>query len=928
MSAYEFAGFKIATMELTYSWGMAPASARITIPGDATDSVAPLDAGLITLGGFTFHCVVSANPLLTEHGQTTTIELVDQRLYLQHETMYCGFNFSEVREDNPDTPGIDRQKRWWHIYPDDWDAQTKTYTEAPLSAKDILGKLSDASEMGWTFNTVPDQDKPVYDIHALNGSKLGSVLEEISSQQGLVFTLSDDMELTWCRKGFIGDDPADPPTFPENSFDRKLGEALSNIDTQVRLVGDRNRYQDMPIFLEPSWSSGYEDFWSEPAWLAEVNERFGPYDDDHQADLFAKARSITIREYAAVAGGDTETNPLEDHTIWGEVSRMEMPVWVYLQDVVWKAYQVPRDYTVNGIPLESLQVVDSLMAAVIFDLDSGDFALKDPREYYPEGKAFVIAQGQPLNLLDPRTQGLITGAQLAAAQTKWTATNKFNLDVRNSIIIFEDAVFLPGTGDNALFLYPNQAVDGLDDSDPLWNMAVPNPDATIGHAAVSAVLCWEAERYSKTYGSGARKGAKHLGALNYHALMLSGVFTEEIPYADGDFADDKADEVGNVIVKATDTYPTGGYKVPDGGAIALDSTLDRISVMLNFSEAIVTTVEFAKERAPKTFEHERSLDRKARQHDLFPGQKKNRDDVTRLNEIANFSREIKRPTVAHYQSVADLLRFPVGAVQCSQAQASIDTGKAGQAIFMADDGTVDLANGQGFQGILIHDVDSTAVVALATQGIVPVLVQSPFEAGDQIGMDTGSTVATADGDRVIGIAQFPCSLDSKMVLVPVRLGGAGAPANDFPFKTTSTTTTGDDPKPAVQVDPGWINLLIPDSINTPFPFTDTKQVVVIVVETSGKTITSAVMQVTETFPGPPACTLGAGPSNFQVPIAMMGTLDDPTIKQIVFSNLVAQIALCFQTDKTTVILGASPWDNWYTWSVAQAMPNSTGDLGA
>src|SRR5581483_9176275 len=775
-------GAVIREANITRSWGLSPASGSVIAMGSTTGLCG--SDFTVTLGGDTFHGVVSNDPVAQtfNDGQLTKLELVDNRVKLMWDDVYCTFNNLEVREDDPSTPGVDRQVRYWHIKPDDWDSQTKTWTTEPYAAKDIINFLLDAPTVSYSWSTSfhSAQDEAVGAIDANKGAKLGNVIQQVTDEQGLVFTLIGESQLTWTRKG----DGTLPSITGSDHIDYELGESINSNDTNVRLVGDRNRYQDMPIDLEVDWVTGYESFWFEPFWLTEVASVFSlpATTIAERAVIAAKARTVTLREYVT-AKDDTSYS---DYGIWGEVSRMEIPVWTYLNDIVFKAYRVPRDYTVNGIDLSSLELVEGLLAAVEFDIDSGDFSLKSPREYFPDTKAFIILQGQQVDLLDARTQTLITKEQLDVARTKWQACNKFNLDTRNKTVIFHHPVFVPGTDGSALFVFPNRGVSGIASDHPLYNIAVPNAAVEISHAEAKAVMVMDAEIYSKRFGSGHRKGPKYFKGLNYNALMDSGSFTEEVKYADGKTADQKATTFAASLIAQQATYASGRFKRDGGSGTVLNGVIDRVTTSVSFTEGISEEVTLTKELGQSNFEGERELERKSQARELFPGQKSLKQAADDLMLIAKISKEIRRNGPSGYANINDVMQRVVGAVDCAPTTFnSTDSWHAGQPVFV-DPATLEPApDGKKFLGINIADMATGNGIAAATQGVVPVRMKGPITAGDNVGIDDGSgELPKRDGAKFIGKAEATFS-GTDTVLIPVRLGGGSQRKTFVPFEIIS-----------------------------------------------------------------------------------------------------------------------------------------------
>lgn len=839
-------GATIADGSFTYSWGMSPASGQLTCVGPVS-AVTGGDA-VLGFGGAGFYGVLSKIDEAANDGTTMRLEFVDNRIKLVWDSVYCLFNHVEVLEDDPKTPGIDRKKRYKHILPENWLTQTETITDKAYSAQDIIGMLLHAPTVSnaWGAKYHSLQARPVGEIDCLNGKKLGNALQEVSDEQGMLFTLVGQSVLHWEIKG----EGNDPGYEAFRTSDRSSGEALSAADTQVRIVGDRNRYQVLSVDLEPDWVRYYESFWVEPAWLEEVATVFGlPHDTlSDNAALAAKARQVTMRDYATKKGATADAHQLDpaartglspyaDYGMWGEVSRMEIPVWIYLNDILFKAYRIPRSYAFSPpsqppdplapdigvapkqIPLASLQLIeDGLLAAVDYTL-TGQMSYKSPREFYPATKAFALVKGQQLSLLDPTKQRVITPVELSKAATEWSPCSAFNFDVKNKTLIFEGAIFIPGPAETpvlitpdpgaaagkGLFLFKNLSV--TDASESLKNIAVPNAACEISPAAVRVSLVWEAEKFFMDFGSGQRKGSVAIQGLSRHMLYYDGVQpVGEIPYADGETAAEKGNKMSSALVARQFTYSSGGYLRNGAYGTALTGTIDRVTVNLSFSGGITERVELSKERSQSNFGNERDLDRRQRSKDLYPGQRALKDAADTLRTIARVSKELPRRTAPVYHNINDVLQKPVGAADCSVNKIhSPDTWLAGMPVMLGDDDKPD-ANGKRFGGIVVAD-NSRGLIACATQGIVPVIVQGPIAAGDDVGIDPGvQQTARKGGQLPLGKANASYSGGDK-VLLPVRLGagsntkvfnwtpyvapysGSGAPPSDQAFKIRITKGT-------------------------------------------------------------------------------------------------------------------------------------------
>lgn len=773
--SYSVGGALIKSMTLTQAWGLSPASAQIEAVGAgvfAPGSSVSLNIGSSIFNGVVGDCVERTN----DQGKFLSITVPDNRIKLMWDTVFGSFNEVEILEDDVSTPGIDRVKRYVHVYPLDWDAQKKTRTERPHTAAEILNMLVQAPTVlnGWGINGHVRLEKPVYGVDASRGKKLGTVIQEVIDQVGLIMTLSGSSGLEFAVKG---EDSAPAPN-NGNCVDISDGSALGP-DTKVRIVGDRNLYQDLPIELEPDWNPAYEQFIFEPAWVAKCKALFGGTDGE------AKAKSLTATLRECGIGSDLGK--------WGEVSRMEIPVWIYLHDIVFKAYRVPRNYLVGGLDLDSVELRDGLLAEV--DSDSGGSLFYKPGNFYPDTKAYCVAQGQQLSRFDAKFLDSITIDNLASFRSLWQPINKFNLDTKNKVIIFEDPIFL----DDGLFVAPNAATG---DAHPtLQALVVPNARVQISAARVRASLCFAAEVYSKFFGSGIRAAALYVSGLNFHALSNFGTFSSEIQYSNGKGADEIAQEAGEAALTGQNILQSGGFTRIGSAGMSLNGSIDRITVRLQFEgggdrDGISETIDYAKERAPIHFESERELERRGRIPDALKQIREQKIAADQVRFTAKNLKPLKRQSERPYQNINSVMQTPIGAVHSGiQTFSSNDTWLAGTPVFVDASG-VPSPDGKTFRGIVVADGSTGPSIATATQGTVPVRVKGPFKSGDDIGIDTGAgQTAKKDGKLPLGKvnADYP---GNEIVTVPVRLGagsGAGDPDITF-FLSDATVTEGDPPE--------------------------------------------------------------------------------------------------------------------------------------
>lgn len=859
--SYTIGGALITSMSLTYAWGGTPSSADIIAKGESTLGAG--DEVVLNLDALTFYGKVVADPVdvSDSDGAKIRFSIVDNRERLREDYVACRFNKVVIMEDNPSTPGIDKWKRYEHIHPgDNWEAQIRTYTDTPYTAEEILDFVFDAPTVNntWLRDYHAAQEKPCHEIDANHGKKLLNVILEVTEAQGLVFTLQGENQLVWARKG---EGTAPTPNHIE-CYNLSEGNSLNNNDTKVVIVGDPNRYQELFIDLEPDWAEGWEDLWNEVDWRAAVNTAFGPFEDDDagQAELTAKARSVTVREYIVETG---TTEGFVDYGKFDGVARLDIPAWIYLTKIVWHAYRVPRTYTINGISSDNLRMVDEMLIAVEGDIDTGEISAKSPDELYPQGCGFVMVKGQQLGIIDPRTQRYITPEQLANARDKWSPCNKFTLDKENKTVFFEDAVFLPGEDEEALFVFPNQDLEDVEETDPLYNICAPNAECTVAPASVRASLTFDAELFSMTFGSGRRTGTEYVSGLNFHSLLDEGANVRQINYQDDVGAEEKAADYAASKITNQTMYSFGGFDRKGVAGTALNGSIDRITATLS-ERGINERIEFTKERGPSNFTPEGELQRREKERDRYPGERALQQDVRDLRAIAAISRGTGKRS-SFYASPSEVMQKPVGGMHSAPRIVDLtgDPRLAGDVIWLDAGGDVD-DEGKIFAGVVIANGSQGNGVAVSTQGTVPVRVKGPFAAGDAIGETLGSgSVVQKNGERFIGTVNgdYP---GTETVLVPVRLGAGGA-VESCPFTPSLSAVEGDPTSLKITFSPGTLRFMPPTNMLDEFTISKTGTYYAKVVGSSdGQSITSAELEVDTDAPEAQVPTPFALPASVDV----------------------------------------------------------------
>ena len=368
--------FPAAQCVCTWSWGLQPATALIDwVTMEAQPELLPL--ALLTIEflhapsgqvAHTFYGICKAvAPTVGSEGFSTAQAFVDSRELLQWDVMYCAFNKRESRLVDDGTGRFVWKRRYWHIYPRDFNSMSKTYTDGPLTAIQIMDALfaSPTCESPWYRVYHLALGQPVYDFDCLGGKKLGTCLVELSEALGCQFTLSGGRyRLAWCVRG-----AGEKPEPPWNSDQRRAGSCLSGNSTRVRLLGERNLYEVMNLELEADWLPGWMEFWNVDYLSADLYEhevlevgcagiaagtRYNaiPNDAKQMTGRFlsqARARTITVGAYADLRDARSGDGGLfRDYRKFGGRSRLQMPAALYISEVVFRAFRPPRGYRLQN----------------------------------------------------------------------------------------------------------------------------------------------------------------------------------------------------------------------------------------------------------------------------------------------------------------------------------------------------------------------------------------------------------------------------------------------------------------------------------------------------------------------------------------------------------------------------------------------------
>ena len=646
----------------SFAWGSAPGHATLVYAG----TTVPVTAGArldFTIGAHYFAGVCKSDSLVQSSGGTLrTLEFEDLRYFLTFDWVFGSFNQPDVRLVN----GA-RVKRYWHIYPADWDLQRRTFTTRPLMGWEILRLAFRAPTVftDWEYDLTSNGlwpagllNAPVYEVDANGGLRLDALLNLICEKTGLVFTHDPrpmvDYRLVFTRKGF----GLLPLPFPKNADARRQGLSLTENASCLCVLGERNLYQRLNVPMVKDWAAAWEQFIDVELLAKDIFDNETDPVSGHRYNAFpsdadqwfgygaAKVRAleVTVAQYIALRGarpGNLDSGTFADGRKFGGRWRMDMPAALYLQTIVFRAFRPAGTSFLNAtggaVPLDSAPIADALLCRVYLDYATGNMTA-DPAQPV-DGNGVLAVQGYQAgaDLFRLAQPDRVSTGFFSAASRGWGAVS-FQLDDSGEGIRFVIASAPVFVCDNLLV-----SVNGYN---------VLNAGYTLQTPVVTAGLVFEAERYQywKMGGTGPVGNGSAAPYLRDPAQPLPGrarvepvsslqrellvddnnpaAFTE-IPYADNLYAADKADLVATTLLLLQQSYLLGGYNLKWDPKLPLDrfgtplavgsSCIDRVEISYG-PDGVTEVVDFTCERARDHFEPERELDRRTIQASLFPGQ--------------------------------------------------------------------------------------------------------------------------------------------------------------------------------------------------------------------------------------------------------------------------------------------------------------------
>lgn len=813
----QIASLPVAALNLTSAWGPQPASATITYVSEHVEDTNIRTSGIavgaelvvLTSAGHYFRGVCKSDvPESSSSGRQRTVSFADMREYLSWDFVFGAFNLIETVKvpvvEGGNTVYL-RRRRYAHILPANYAAMLRTYTSEPYSAGDVLDMVmaSPTLRAAWTYLDHAGLDMPVYDLDWTGGRRLDNCLSEIGDRCGLVFThhpypSGTPWRLRWARKGFIesGDTfPVDSGgNFPSNADQCRDGFHLSDNPASVWVVGDRNKWQLADVTLTPDWPEAWTSFYDTDVFLYHVWTTLWPAGDATETPYeqqvltgdpggviarqmaLARATEMTVGEFATLSGAQ-----YADTRTYGGVSRMGMPVILYIQKVVLRAFRLPDTININGstIPTSSVNVMDEMLCSVTHDPVTGAMTFLSSETV--DGNGYAIVQGcsagrELFDRLSPERFDLAT----------WTA----NQEIWKSVPFQWDS---PDMGGRRSALFETQIYRSPDRFADVDGKIVPSYSGTYTHPPVRVSMVVEADRFcylQNTVGVVGRLDVVNESGLHNECLWSQTAGLVAIPYDDGQTAPQKAAIIATAALGRPVLTRMGGFTraITDGMvAQQLNGQVDRVTVRIS-DRGWDEEVDFTTERG-RGWEPVRDYSRRQRSQEVFSGQADLRKSAREsrvfaaalrsapglhkmLSEIglgsgpargnATVSVEIGTPDTTTLSVGTPLFSEP-GAPHANKPSATTDASST-------------------LAGITVRHEDPTSQpggVPVATAGVAHCRVSGPVAVGDSLGRVNGQDyLAALTSGQAVAVAREPVT--SGVKLIQVWIGGSGGGSISVP----------------------------------------------------------------------------------------------------------------------------------------------------
>lgn len=773
--AVTFGGRRVASVQISDTWGLTPGSASLVLEGESGE-VSRGGEWAVSAGNFAFTGKVTSKSRESAgaDGDQWKVTIADWRIALAKGFVAAAYNIEWKVGD---------KRRWRHLEPGDWESGLWTVTEAPKTGRQIVASILSGAEMevqlGASYHGA--LDVPVFGLDWTGGTTPAAAISAVIDQCGAIVGMQGAKTLRFEKRGAGGLPAVGGPDQERWS----VGMSESGDPTAAMVVGGANLYQYEEITLAADWNAKWEPYFDEFKFLEEVERSFmgdepPAKDREGMAGVAIRAREVTVREWAAKKGGD-----FADRGRWLNGSRMDMPAWLYVREIVFKAYRLPDGLKVGGADAGLADLAGRLLCGVRQDTGGGGGLRFDKTDLYPEEKAIFFALGQPIDVVDPTMAEIFAENAERDWSSIWTRLDA-EIDEEGKRFIFGEAVVIPGTGSKGLYIAANEEVP--DASGDLKAIFLPNPDFEIKPAAVKASLCFAVGRYVKKIGSGKAIEVRPAPSLFREMLVPKSGSPEELPWPDGRTTDEMAKDYGGGL--GDEELPVGSISRFGSAGTALSPAVRDRTASISPTGGITEQVNFAMGGGVSRQAPSRVAERQ-RSGGLAFGRAEAelRDELRRLRTLRQLlargrgDRRGEGPGQGG-RPAGPPLTVAVGATHHElvvfDPEKSGEAYKAGEIVFADEKNVAVEADGGGgakLSGVVAAGNKASPMVRVADAGVVPVKISGPFSHGDPVGCDLGSRTARVGGSVFLGTVASATGYSgtSPECFAMVKLG-AGSPA--------------------------------------------------------------------------------------------------------------------------------------------------------
>lgn len=319
---------------------------------------------MIMIGGASFYGTIVETNVKKDvrSGTKTSLQAVDWRDRLHDKHIYGAFNVQE------------NDGRTWHMLPDDWDVQLKTWVsqeldqidlgrfqrveadanllrvragQGLLSASSILNKIADEAGFRWQAvgiaEEILDNNYP-NNINWMSGVTYASAITSVLDQYGMQFTVYGSDVVYISLRGFSNNAVATAFLNGLDNFcvfgahEGSAGYEINDKGRRAVVVGDRNRYQFIHP-CKPDWNPRWTWQLCFGTWqLTALLRKLGLTRENKLSDMPAAYQDESLWLENAIEPGDG--------AVPNRRKRNDMKIKEYIEKICWKTYVVDFEHIV------------------------------------------------------------------------------------------------------------------------------------------------------------------------------------------------------------------------------------------------------------------------------------------------------------------------------------------------------------------------------------------------------------------------------------------------------------------------------------------------------------------------------------------------------------------------------------------------------